>query len=673
MRIDLFYFANERIYNLQTRKSASMTKQSGKSTRPLQSKMVSLVSMPFKDLRHPPIQLGILQCCLERAGIAARSHSLELAFMEHLHAKTSSASDGGRLRIQDYQQVATEEFLLHLGDWIFKVPPYAEPSPEEEEKYIEHAISKGVSDDAIAVARRMKDLVPEYLETVAEELLSERPRVVGFSTVFQQNVASLVLSKILKIRNQDLVIVFGGGNCDGPMGQAIHECFPWVDFVVRGEGEKVLVELVTELLANEPISPKAGLCYRVEGRSVTVPQKSGPQVPIDEVPMPTYDDYFKQLARTPLRKELWPEVAILFESSRGCWWGAKHHCTFCGLNGSLMAFRSKPASRVAEEILSLAARYKILDFVAVDDIIDLRHIRELLPMLRASGADLTIFYETKANLNKDQLRAFQSAGVSAIQPGIESLSTPILQLMRKGVTSLQNIRLLKWCAEIGIKPAWNLLYGFPGEPPEEYERMAKLVPSLIHLEPPMLIPIEVERFSPYFEQAAEFGIEIIGPLPHYRFLYPLATQRLHNLAYDFEYRYMDGRNPETYVKGLAEAVKRWREQRARPGSLMYRRGPGFLLIEDRRPGLENANYRLDGIEAKIYLACDAGATPSEICRQLSDNTTNPLDAGEVERYLEELAQERLVYREGSRFLALATAMNWAETSDKENTPAFAQA
>ena len=36
--------------------------------------------------------------------------------------------------------------------------------------------------------------------------------------------------------------------------------------------------------------------------------------------------------------------------------------------------------------------------------------------------------------------------------------------MRKGVTALQNLRLLKWCAEIGITPAWNLLYGFPGEP-----------------------------------------------------------------------------------------------------------------------------------------------------------------------------------------------------------------
>jgi radical SAM superfamily enzyme YgiQ (UPF0313 family) len=68
---------------------------------------------------------------------------------------------------------------------------------------------------------------------------------------------------------------------------------------------------------------------------------------------------------------LWPDIAILFESSRGCWWGAKSHCTFCGLKASTMLFRSRPAMTVAREILDLAARYKVLNFVAVDDIIDL--------------------------------------------------------------------------------------------------------------------------------------------------------------------------------------------------------------------------------------------------------------------------------------------------------------
>src|SRR5262249_56117892 len=84
---------------------------------------VGLVSMPFKDLLHPPIQLGILESALERAGIAARSHSLELAFMEHLHARTSETTDGKPLTIEAYQHVTLNPFVSHLRDSIFKLPP----------------------------------------------------------------------------------------------------------------------------------------------------------------------------------------------------------------------------------------------------------------------------------------------------------------------------------------------------------------------------------------------------------------------------------------------------------------------------------------------------------------------------------------------------------------------
>ena len=147
---------------------------------------VRIVSLPFKDLRHPPIQLGILQQCLERAGIAARSHSLELAFMDHLYARTAGSE---ALTVADYQHVATKQFVFHLGDWIFKVPPYAE-DPSNDEEYLAYIRSQGVSEETITIARRMRALVPEFLDTAADELLEGAPRVVGFSTVFQQNVAS---------------------------------------------------------------------------------------------------------------------------------------------------------------------------------------------------------------------------------------------------------------------------------------------------------------------------------------------------------------------------------------------------------------------------------------------------------------------------------------------------
>jgi ribosomal peptide maturation radical SAM protein 1 len=616
---------------------------------------VSLVSMPFKDLRHPPIQLGILQSCLVRSGITARSHSLELAFMEHLHTRTAGAPAGERLAIVDYQDVAHRDFVVNLGDWIFKVPPYAEPSSEDAE-YLNYVRASGIPEHAVAAAVRMRAHVPDFLSTAADEVLAGAPRVVGFSSVFQQNVPSLVLAKMLKTRDPSITIVFGGGNCDGSMGAALHECFPWVDVVVRGEGERVLVEVVCDVLAGRRIRPQRGLCYREDRGVVIVPPESKPQLPIGEIPVPTYDDFFERLARSSFRAELWPEVAILFESSRGCWWGDKSHCTFCGLNSATMMFRSKPAGRVVEEILSLATRYKILDFVAVDDIIDLKHVRDLLPLLSATGCDFQLFYETKANLKKEHLRALYDAGVTAIQPGIESLSTPILRLMRKGVTALQNVRLLKWCAEIGIVPAWNLLHGFPGEPPEEYERMSGLIPSLVHLQPPNFTPVQVQRFSPYFEQPAAFGIELTRPLPQYQFLYPVGPEALARLAYDFEHRYLDGRDPTSYTGILEEAVRRWGEISEHSlGTLWYRRGPDFLIVHDRRPGLEPADFRFDGPEAKIYLSCDAGATPDELRAQVAAEGDDTFEVEEIEEFLDELVDARLMYREANRFLSLAIA------------------
>ena len=138
------------------------------------------------------------------------------------------------------------------------------------------------------------------------------------------------------------------------------------------------------------------------------------------------------------------------------------------------------------------------DFGCVDNILDLRYIDTLFPRLAESGLDLDLFYEVKANLRYDQLVKMRRAGVRAIQPGLESLSNEVLRLMDKGCTALQNIQLLRWCQELGIEAAWNILAGFPGEPPAEYEKMARLVPLLTHLTPPCsCAQVRLDRFSPF--------------------------------------------------------------------------------------------------------------------------------------------------------------------------------
>ena len=613
---------------------------------------VLLIAMPWHTLSLPSIQLGLLQSVLARAGIHCEVATLGLAFLEHCCVETAGLPDGSRIGVADYDAVIECE-SVGLGDWIFSVPPFRD-APESDDQYLAFLQRRDIPDKLVQSAMTMRRLVPAFLERMADDVRAIGPRIVGFTSTFSQNVPSLVLAEILKCRDASLSIIFGGANCDGPMGAALHRAFPWVDVVVRGEAERVLPALVRDLVAGAGVRPQPGLCFREGGRSVCIPQAGGAEVAMDEIPTPTFDEYFERLGRTSFVADLQAEVSLVYETARGCWWGAKSHCTFCGLNGTSMPFRSKSPARVLEEVETLARRYQQLDFHIVDNILDLRYLREVMPRLRECGYDLKLFYETKANLGRDQVQLLRSAGVHRIQPGLESLSTPILGLMRKGITAFQNIRLLKWCAEYGISPMWNIVFGFPGEPPDEYARMAEVIPSLTHFSAPALVPLTLDRFSPYHERPGEFGLEIQGPLSWYRHVYALDDAALMDLAYTFEYRHADGRDPETYVAPLRRAIEAWRATRSTSyRTLRFRRGPGFLTIRDRRPNLESADYSFDEAEAQLYLACADGATADSACEKLRAAGTNGIDVDDVEEFLDELVDLRLVYEEAGRYLALA--------------------
>jgi ribosomal peptide maturation radical SAM protein 1 len=465
-----------------------------------------------------------------------------------------------------------------------------------------------------------------------------------------------VLARLLKARAPGVRVLFGGANCEGPMGTALHRAFSWLDAVVRGEAERVLPGLVRDLLAGGPVTPVPGLCWRDEaGRSVSA-DGAGEPVAMDDVPLPVYDEYFERLETTRLAPAVRPRVTLLYEGARGCWWGARSTCTFCGLNGDSMAFRSKAPARVLDEIGALAARHRRTSFQIVDNIVDPRYLREVFPRLAEAGHDLSIFLETKANLRKDQVRLLHAAGVRFVNPGIESLSTPILRLMRKGVTAYQNLRLLKWCAEIGIRCHWNLLYGFPGEPAEEYGRMADLVPSIVHLDSPRLTPLRLDRFSPYHQAPAAHGIAVGEPLPHYRLLYRAAPELVRDLAYSFEFTRADGADPEAHVAPLRAALAAWDDAllAGSRGSLRLARGPGFVVVRDRRPGLPAADYTFDDVEGRLYLACADGATAAQAWeRAVQAPGRTDVTVDDVAAFLDDLVDQRLAYAEDGRYLALA--------------------
>src|SRR5262249_10493752 len=177
--------------------------------------------------------------------------------------------------------------------------------------------------------RHLKAHVSSFLGNCMERISWGSYDIVGFSSMFEQNLASLSLARRVKERFPRTIIVFGGANCEGIMGLTLHRCFPFVDYVIVGEGDIVFPELVRRLADHAPVDDLRGVVFRRNGISVDNGQP--PRIRnLDALPFPDFDDYFDLLDRagTPFR-----ERQVTFETARGCWWGEKIQCTFCGLNG----------------------------------------------------------------------------------------------------------------------------------------------------------------------------------------------------------------------------------------------------------------------------------------------------------------------------------------------------
>lgn len=608
---------------------------------------VALVAMPWPAPETPSIQIGLLTAVLAHAEVPATAHSM------HLEAAGFFAERG--VALEHFEAVSHHWWRVGLGEWIFTRP--CRDKAADDADYLRYLAREGVPAPIVDAALCMRDLVPEFLHRATDEILASAPRLVGFTTTFAQTLPSLALAAHIKDLSPGTLIVLGGANCDGVLGQALMETHALIDFVVQGRAESVLPRLCRAVLAGRPPPAEPGLLSR---------QTSCAPSPAPDTEaawfQPDYDEYYRRLDRSPVREALLPRTRIVLETARGCWWGERQHCTFCGLNGSSMKFRSAAAAQVLADITALAARYKRTEFDVVDNILDPGFFDDVLPELarrRRNEFDYRFFWEVKANLSPEQIRLLRNAGVQRIQPGIESLSTRILRLMRKGVTALQNVKLLVFAAENDLMVTWNLIYGIPGETEEDYLAMADMIPSLVHLKPPGLVRLQMQRFSPYFDAPEAHGLRRVGPAPYYRHLYDVDPARLPDLAYAFEHAYADGYDPERAVEPVRRALEHW-DRSWSPGkhhSLRYERGPGYLRLRERRSGFRPRDILLDQVEAELYLACRVVATPAAAAAAVKRTCDVELEIDEVRRFLLELSEARLLLREGNHFLALALPLN----------------
>lgn len=604
---------------------------------------VALVTMPFGGVDRPALGISLLKALLAERGITCDIHYLNLLFAD-------------RIGLPPYEELAMFDGRRLCGEQLFarevfggQMPEGPPPDPLKRRSSALRSLW-----DKIEIWQHLCESVGPFLDECETCLPWGGYRVVGFSTTFEQNMASLALARRIKARWPGTVVVFGGANCEGEMGLELHRQFQWIDFVCSGEGDVVFPLLVERLLAGAPPPKAPGLIVRSRGQSRIAGLTALPVTDLDRLPYPDFDDYFRQVGRSAVGAQA--ELVIPFESSRGCWYGARQHCTFCGLNGETIAYRSKSAGRVLDEIRHLVRRYGIRHLTASDNILESHYFQSLLPELAQGDLNLLIHYEVKANLRREQIQLLKRAGVERLQPGIESLSTSILKLMQKGCTALQNIQLLKWASGLGVNVAWNFLMGFPGEDPQEYVRMAEWIPALVHLQPPQGFGlIRLDRFSPYFSSPEHFGLTRVRAAASYAAVYPFPQTVLRRLAYYFDFDYADGRDPAGYVGPLQETILYWCEHYC-PFAFTLRSSEQALFLRDRRPGAVQEVGALTGAERAAYEYLDSAHSLSSLRTHLNA-LGHPVDEDSLRGQLDAWVQKRWIVRDGDWFLSLAVPMD----------------
>ncbi|MEW2512471.1 RiPP maturation radical SAM C-methyltransferase [Streptomyces sp. NPDC046870] len=601
---------------------------------------VHLVTMPWHPLDLPSLQLGLLQRIVRRArpGDEVGEFHGSLRWAEFL-----LENSGGRLRPGDYVEVGSDAIFHGLGDWVFSGVLYDDPGWGEA-RLKEYAADRDVP---VGTALAMRPYAAGFIDACAAEILAAGPDVVGFTSTFMQNVPSLALARALKRRHPGVTVVLGGSNCDGPMGHALHRNHPFVDHVVRGEAEYAFPALLDHLEARTAPADVPGLCWW-DGTVSRANTETRRTVAPADIPSPDYDQWQAALDASPVQEHIHPKLVV--EGARGCWWGEKHHCTFCGLNGTAMAFRAKPGERLWTEIDRLVRRHRLLDVVTVDNIIDMAYFRDFLPRLAGSGWDLRLHYEVKSNLTPAQLALLGDAGAVHIQPGIESLGSRVLDLMDKGVTGARNVRTLRECENHALTCSWNLLYGFPGETADDYTPVIDQLPALVHLQPPSgAHRIQLERFSPHFTDPG-LGFGERRPAAMYQHVYDLPEHELADLVYLFDTEPAGIAGP--VERRLKEAVADWRAGHA-DSRLLCEEDGAELLVHDRRHGRPPATHRFTGWRAAALRRLEEGRTVPALHRLLTADG-HDVPARSLDAWVDHAFSLALLFRDGTTYVSLPT-------------------
>ncbi len=586
---------------------------------------VCFISMPFTAVFSPSIGIALLQGALHREGYSTTAYYPSLDIIK---SGIVSYSENANLIRSQY------------SEWLFAEAAFREARADSM-LYLLESCRQTRQDPTVIIPRlqEIKQKIPEFIEHAADIVIARKPQVVAATSMFFQHIASLAVLRRIKEKCPGIITLIGGANCDMPMGVGNHRHFNWLDYVLVGEADNVIVPL-TELALKygtkmplELIPP--GVLAPVH-RQAGYPDVSWRSVPddLDSLPVPDYTDYFAELQRCGFEGD--DKVILLAEGSRGCWWAVnKMGCKFCSLNTAQHTYRIKSSEKVMEELGEFNEKYTFHGIEFTDNALPVKYFSSLLPKLAEKKNKKPIFYEIRANgITRGKAELLHRAGIKSMQIGVEALNEQLLKIMNKGTELWENIQALKFCACENIIIFWNLLFNVTGEKTEYYYETIELSKKLLHINAPTgFVVMQYHRYSPFFNEKNDL-------VPHWRYayLYPLPPDGIAEIAYCYleksDITIFDtlGTNDllETeYYDSLKDIVAFWKYCTKRNGEVVLignDTGEKITVIDTRPKMIKGAfkkavdtavkkEYTFSGIERELLIACDLAPLAEDVYKK----------------------------------------------------------
>lgn len=293
----------------------------------------------------------------------------------------------------------------------------------------------------------------EYLEV----LRRHQPRYVGLSLYTTNIDRAYRLIAAIRAESPTCTVIVGGHHATALPFETLQEC-PEIDYLVAGEGEITLKELIESLERGADGTEVKGLF--INRRKVRQPdQYTGAREYIrnlDELPLPAHDladldAYQQNLIRLGRR------VGAVI-TSRGC----PYSCTFCNKAVFQSITRRRSVAGIIREILCLRDRFGVDEIYFQDDLfaLDRKWLHELLAALRAEGITLPWRMLARVDiLRESDYRALREAGCYLVQFGVESGDDAILRDIHKGITTAQVREAFQMARQSGLQTYGFFIFG----------------------------------------------------------------------------------------------------------------------------------------------------------------------------------------------------------------------